>query len=213
MTIYTLQQTNFYICSFTQFTVIDCGDPPRLESGTLATPANTTYGSTVAYVCNEDYVFSEVSSETHTCLASGLWSDEDIECCESQIRYNHRYNFNRYAYFSSHNLFYSSLFPGLPFFPLTFSCSPSLNFLTPFSVVTCSGNLGIDVENGNVTYSQSLLEQGWYLQYTTATVSCSEGYTGGGVITCQTSGNWSPPSLPNCESEPACRRHLNYLWK
>ena len=66
-------------------------------------PANTTYGSTVTYVCNEDYVFSKVSSETHTCLVSGLWSDEDIECCESQIRDNHRYNFNRYAYFSSHN--------------------------------------------------------------------------------------------------------------
>ena len=80
MTIYTLQQTNFYICSFTQFTVVDCGDPPRLESGTLATPANTTYGSTIGYVCNEDYVFSEVSSESHICLASGLWSDEDIKC-------------------------------------------------------------------------------------------------------------------------------------
>ena len=51
-----------------------------LESGALAMPANTTYGSTVAYVCNEDYLFSEVSSETHTCLVSGLWSDEDIKC-------------------------------------------------------------------------------------------------------------------------------------
>ena len=49
-----------------------------------------------------------------------------------------------------------------------------------------------------MTYSQPLLEQERYVQYTTATVSCSEGYTGGGIITCQTSGNWSSPTLPSC---------------
>ena len=84
---------------------------------------------------------------------------------------------------------------------------PSVFFsLSPMhAVATCSGNLGSDVENGNVMYSQPLLErQERYEEYTTATVSCSEGYTGGGVVTCQTDGNWSSPTLPSCESKFVC---------
>ena len=45
-------------------------------------PSSKTYNSTVAYECNEDYVFSTVSSHTRTCCADGNWSDEVIECCE-----------------------------------------------------------------------------------------------------------------------------------
>ena len=88
--------------------------------------------------------------------------------------------------------------PPPPPSPLLF---PSLILPLSITPVGSCPDLGSDVENGNVTYSQPLLEQGRYLQNTTATVSCSEGYTGRGVITCQTNGNWSSPTLPSCESE------------
>ena len=97
----------------------------------------------------------------------------------------------------------SSLLVHLPLPPLP-PPSPSSSHLSFYLSITPVGScpdLGSDVENGNVEYSKPLLEHGRYLEYTTATVSCSEGYTGGGVITCQTSGNWSSPTLPSCESE------------
>ena len=56
-------------------------------------------------------------------------------------------------------------------------------------------DLGNKVSGGTVQYSQSLL-QGGYPEGTTATVTCSEGYTGGGDVTCQCQ-KWSA-SLPEC---------------
>jgi hypothetical protein len=68
-------------------TIVDCSTPPLLLNGDniiLHEPFNTTYGSIVTYRCNSllDYVFSETSSDNHTCLLSGDWSDETITCCE-----------------------------------------------------------------------------------------------------------------------------------
>jgi hypothetical protein len=66
-------------------TIVDCSTPPLLLNGDniiLHEPFNTTYGSIVTYRCNSllDYVFSETSSDNHTCLLSGDWSDETITC-------------------------------------------------------------------------------------------------------------------------------------
>ena len=69
-------------------------------------------------------------------------------------------------------------------------------------MATCS-DLGNNVENGDVVYSNATVTEGRYSQDTTATVSCFEGYSGGGVITCLDTGNWSYPDLPICESECA----------
>ena len=78
----------------------------------------------------------------------------------------------------------------------------SCSHLFPSSVATCTG-LGHSVDNGNVSYSRDPTEQGRYVENTTVTVSCDEGYTGGGDIMCQNDGNWSPLSLLRCTSEPA----------
>ena len=70
-------------------------------------------------------------------------------------------------------------------------------------MATCTG-LGHSIENGNVNYSAAPTDQGdfIYAEGTTVTVSCDEGYSGGGGIICQRDGNWSSSSLPNCTSEP-----------
>ena len=82
-----------------------------------------------------------------------------------------------------------SLPPFIPLFSL-----PLFPFLFFPTVQTCP-DLGNTVSGGTVQYSQSLL-QGGYPEGTTATVTCNEGYNGGGDITCQ-SESWSG-SLPGC---------------
>ena len=67
---------------------------------------------------------------------------------------------------------------------------------------TCT-DLGHSVKNGDVSYSGDPTEQGRYLENTTVTVSCDEGYRGGGGIICQNDGNWSFLSLPKCTSKLA----------
>ena len=76
-----------------------------------------------------------------------------------------------------------------------------------YVVATCP-DLDHSIENGNVSYSRDPTEQGFYVENTTATVSCDEGYRGGGNITCQRDGNWLSSSLPNCTSE-----HFAYLYQ
>ena len=63
---------------------MDCGDPPELENGELTEtpPTRTTVGSTVTYVCDDGYVFDECSEMSRTCLETGDWSNEVIECSE-----------------------------------------------------------------------------------------------------------------------------------
>ena len=62
--------------------VVDCGVPPPLDNGRLSetSPANTTAGSNVTYVCDDGYEFEEGSAISRTCLESGDWSNEDITC-------------------------------------------------------------------------------------------------------------------------------------
>ena len=69
-------------------------------------------------------------------------------------------------------------------------------------MATCT-DLGHSVNNGNVIYSGDPTEQGRYVENATVTVSCDEGYKGGGHITCQNDGNWSSLSLPGCASKLA----------
>ena len=75
-------------------------------------------------------------------------------------------------------------------------------------VATCS-DLGNSIENGNVSYTRDPIEQGRYVENTMLTVSCNEDYRGGGDITCQNGGNWSPLSLPSCRSEPDETSYIN----
>ena len=66
------------------------------------------------------------------------------------------------------------------------------------SVITCD-DLGNNVVNGTVRYSTPIEQaEGRFRQGTTATVTCDTGFTGGDVITCERSGEWSAP-LPTCE--------------
>ena len=71
----------------------------------------------------------------------------------------------------------------------------------PFLVATCP-DLGASIENGDVRYSRDPTEEGLYVENTTVTVSCDEGYRGGGDIICQDDGSWSSSHLPSCTSEP-----------
>ena len=71
----------------------------------------------------------------------------------------------------------------------------------PCLVATCP-DLGASIENADVSYSRDPTEQGHYVENTTVTVSCDEGYRGGGDIICQRDGNWSFSSLSICTSEP-----------
>ena len=81
------------------------------------------------------------------------------------------------------------------------SSSPLYLILSLCIVATCP-DLVHSIENGGVSYSRDPTEQGLYVENTTVTVSCDEGYRGGGNITCQRDGNWSSSSLPNCTSKP-----------
>ena len=67
-------------------------------------------------------------------------------------------------------------------------------------MATCP-DLGASIENGDVSYSRDPTEQGHYVENTTVTVSCDEGYGGGGDIICQKDGNWSFSSLSICTCE------------
>ena len=67
-------------------------------------------------------------------------------------------------------------------------------------MATCP-DLGLSIENGNVSYTRDPTEQGKYTEGTTVIVSCDQGYKDGGDITCQNDGNWSSPILPSCTSE------------
>ena len=67
-------------------------------------------------------------------------------------------------------------------------------------MATCP-DLGHSIENGTVSYTRDPTEQGRYVENTTVTVSCDEGYRSSGDIACQNDGNWSSSSLPNCTSE------------
>ena len=69
-----------------------------------------------------------------------------------------------------------------------------------YTVATCT-DLGYSVDNGDVSYSRDSMEQGRYVKNTTVTLSCDEGYRGGGDTTCQNDGNWTSLSLPGCTSE------------
>ena len=61
---------------------MDCGVPPTLDNGRLTEtpPASTTLGSVVTYVCDDGYEFEEGSPMSRTCLETGEWSNEDINC-------------------------------------------------------------------------------------------------------------------------------------
>ena len=60
---------------------MDCGSPPPLENATISSSQSGTFlESNVTYVCDKDK-----SIKHHTCLASGNWSNEDIECCKFQV--------------------------------------------------------------------------------------------------------------------------------
>ena len=74
-------------------------------------------------------------------------------------------------------------------------------------VATCP-DLGNTTENGNVSYTGDPTEQGRYVENTTVTVSCDDGYRGGSNITCQNDGRWSSPILPSCTSEPAVNYNI-----
>jgi hypothetical protein len=59
---------------------------------------------------------------------------------------------------------------------------------------------GSTVENGHVNYTPNTpLEGGYYVEGTVLSVTCDEGYAPSyGVSECQSDGNWTVPSLPEC---------------
>ena len=59
---------------------LDCGPPPVLVNGNVATQNGTLFGSKATYICNFKYAFIVDSSMKRTCKSSGKWSNERIEC-------------------------------------------------------------------------------------------------------------------------------------
>ncbi len=56
------------------YTVVDCGSPPTIVSGSPGTPSGTTYLGAVLYTCDSGYeVSTGVTVATATCMANGNW--------------------------------------------------------------------------------------------------------------------------------------------
>ena len=68
------------ISIFPTFPALDCGPPPVLVNGNVATQNGTLVGSSAVYACNYKYAFAVSSSTERTCSSSGNWSTEKIEC-------------------------------------------------------------------------------------------------------------------------------------
>ena len=47
----------------------------------------TTFGSMVTYECNENYFSDGGTKPSRTCLSTGEWSNEDIQCSKSFEEY------------------------------------------------------------------------------------------------------------------------------
>ena len=80
-------------------------------------------------------------------------------------------------------------------------------------MATCPDKLGRSIENGIVSYTRDLTDEGEYVEGTTVEVSCDEGYRSSGNITCQNDGTWSSSSLPNCTSEIVDQYNVVYQSK
>ena len=174
--------------------VVDCGTPPVLLNGDTLS-FSTSYNSTVTYRCNSLYVFSDTSSEYHTCLLSGHWSEDPITCCE----------------FIGTSITYTTCIMSVCGY--TYSITPVPSISLSSSVVATCPDLGHSIENGNVSYTRDPTEQGRYVENTALKVSCNEDYRGGGDVTCKNGGNWSPLSLPSCRSEPDETSYYNLFHK
>ena len=84
---YTMYFHSFSLILFLLFLLVlisalDCGPPPVLVNGNVATQNGTLVGSKATYTCNFKYAFIVDSSMKRTCNSSGKWSNERIECGE-----------------------------------------------------------------------------------------------------------------------------------
>ena len=76
------------IAVFNHYTVVDCGDPPRLTNGRVATLSiNTSFRSVAHYECDSGHYFEVGSTTSRICQENGEWSNEDIHCCEHYNNY------------------------------------------------------------------------------------------------------------------------------
>ena len=51
-----------------------------MDNGQIAMLNTTTFGSMVTYECSENCFFDDGTKPSRTCLSSGEWSNEDIQC-------------------------------------------------------------------------------------------------------------------------------------
>ncbi len=65
--------------------VVDCGVPPMVASSTRTFPP-TTFGQSVTYSCQDNFVLS--GNSTLTCMASGSWGTPPI--CSRQSIVTHK---------------------------------------------------------------------------------------------------------------------------
>lgn len=63
-------------------TIVDCGSPPKIASGSVSA-ARTTYQSTATYTCDVGNVLSGATT-TRTCQADGTWSTP-VPACTTQM--------------------------------------------------------------------------------------------------------------------------------
>ena len=74
--------TRFLLLHISQ--ALDCGPPPVLANGSVATQNGTVVGSKSTYTCSSKYAFTVNSSIERACQSSGEWSNETMECSKGE---------------------------------------------------------------------------------------------------------------------------------
>ncbi|KAH3829240.1 hypothetical protein DPMN_131234 [Dreissena polymorpha] len=174
--------------------ILDCGNVPTVQFGTLSYSPNTEYGSSVIYSCDSASGYGLDGVTSRVCEATGKWSATQpscklLDCGAPKPLQNGRYTHGNTVV--NHTVTYScNTGYGLVGDP-TVECQTTGYWGT---LPTCS----LDCANAPTVSHATVVVPSGTLVGAHATYTCNSGYvlSGSAAIQCQIDGEWS--KLPIC---------------